>query len=72
MGLYPDLPPIPVAPGYEVSGRVDATGAGINGNWTGRNVLALTRFGGYSDTICVPPDGAREPCGRVRVGGALP
>ena len=37
-----------------MSGRVDATGAGINGNWTGRNVLALTRFGGYSDTICVP------------------
>ncbi len=54
MGLYPDLPPIPVVPGYEVSGRVDAAGAGIDGNWTGRDVLALTRFGGYSDTICVP------------------
>ena len=24
MGLYPDLPPNPVVPGYEVSGRVDA------------------------------------------------
>ena len=24
MGVYPDLPPIPVVPGYEVSGRIDA------------------------------------------------
>jgi len=54
MGLYPDLPPIPVVPGYEVSGRVDAAGAGVEGNWTGRNVLAVTRFGGYADTVCVP------------------
>jgi len=23
MGVYPDLPPIPVVPGYEVSGRID-------------------------------------------------
>ncbi len=54
MGLYPDLPPIPVVPGYEVSGRVDAAGAGVDGNWTGRDVIAMTRFGGYSDTVCVP------------------
>ena len=54
MGLYPDLPPIPVVPGYEVSGRVDATGADVDGNWAGREVLALTRFGGYADTVCVP------------------
>jgi NADPH:quinone reductase-like Zn-dependent oxidoreductase len=25
-GLYPDLPPIPVVPGYEVAGRVDVVG----------------------------------------------
>ena len=54
LGIYPDLPPIPVVPGYEVGGRVDATGAGVEANWVGRDVLAMTRFGGYSDTVCVP------------------
>jgi NADPH:quinone reductase-like Zn-dependent oxidoreductase len=41
-------------PGYEVGGRVDAVGAGVEGNWAGRDVLAMTRFGGYADTVCVP------------------
>jgi synaptic vesicle membrane protein VAT-1 len=54
MGLYPDLPPIPVVPGYEVSGRVDRLGAGVEGNWAGREVFAATRFGGYADVVCVP------------------
>jgi NADPH:quinone reductase-like Zn-dependent oxidoreductase len=54
LGLYPDLPPIPVVPGYEVSGRVDAVGAGVEESWGGRDVLAVTRFGGYADTVCVP------------------
>lgn len=54
MGMYPDLPPIPVVPGYEVSGRVDAVGTGVEASWVGRGVIALTRFGGYADTICVP------------------
>src|ERR1700756_5532930 len=51
MGMYPDLPPIPVVPGYEVGGRVDAAGAGVEASWVGRDVIALTRFGGYGDTI---------------------
>jgi NADPH:quinone reductase-like Zn-dependent oxidoreductase len=54
MGLYPDLPPIPVVPGYEVSGRVDAVGDGVAADWSGRDILALTRFGGYSDVVCAP------------------
>ena len=54
LGLYPDLPPIPVVPGYEVSGHIDAVGEGVAPNWAGRDVLAATRFGGYADTICVP------------------
>jgi NADPH:quinone reductase-like Zn-dependent oxidoreductase len=53
LGLYPDLPSIPVVPGYEVAGRVDAAGTDV-GSWVGRDVFALTRFGGYADTICVP------------------
>src|SRR5664279_1079095 len=53
VGLYPDLPPIPVVPGYEVSGRIDAAGAEVDLSWIGRDVLATTRFGGYADVICV-------------------
>jgi synaptic vesicle membrane protein VAT-1 len=54
LGLYPDLPPIPCVPGYEVGGRVDAVGAGVDANWVGRDAFALTRFGGYADTVCAP------------------
>jgi NADPH:quinone reductase-like Zn-dependent oxidoreductase len=54
MGLYPDLPPIPVVVGYEVGGRVEAVGPGVDTAWAGRNVFAMTRFGGYSDVVCVP------------------
>jgi NADPH:quinone reductase-like Zn-dependent oxidoreductase len=54
IGAYPDLPPIPVVPGYEVAGKVDAVGAGVEASWVGRDVLAFTRFGGYADVVCVP------------------
>jgi len=74
MGLYPDLPPIPVVPGYEVSGRVDAAGAGVEQSWIGRDVLAMTRFGGYADTVCVPLSQAfARPAGMSALeGAALP
>ncbi len=74
LGLYPDLPPVPVVPGYEVAGRVDAVGAGVDASWLGRNVIALTRFGGYSDVVCAPqgrvfvrPEGMS-----AQAGAALP
>ena len=74
LGLYPDLPPIPVVPGYEVAGRVDAVGAGVDASWIGRDVIAMTRFGGYSDVVCAPraqvfarPDGMS-----AQDGAALP
>jgi NADPH:quinone reductase-like Zn-dependent oxidoreductase len=54
LGLYPDLPRIPVVPGYEVGGRVDAVGAGVDIGWVGRDVFAMTHFGGYADVVCVP------------------
>jgi synaptic vesicle membrane protein VAT-1 len=54
LGIYPDLPKMPVVPGYEVSGRVDAIGAGVDAAWNGRDVFAVTRFGGYADVVCVP------------------
>jgi NADPH:quinone reductase-like Zn-dependent oxidoreductase len=54
VGLYPDLPPVPVVPGYEVSGHIDAVGEGVDAASIGRDVLAMTRFGGYADVVCVP------------------
>lgn len=54
IGLYPDLPAIPVVCGYEVGGRVDAVGSGVDASWVGKDVFAMTRFGGYSDVVCVP------------------
>jgi len=74
LGIYPDLPPMPVVPGYEVSGRIDAVGAGVDGSWTGRDVLAVTRFGGYADVVCVPANQifARPANMSALEGAALP
>jgi len=54
LGLYPDLPRLPVVPGYEVAGRVDEVGAGVDPGWVGRDVFAMTRFGGYADVVSAP------------------
>ncbi len=54
LGIYPDLPPMPVVPGYEVAGRVDAVGSEVETDWIDREVLAMCRFGGYSEAICAP------------------
>lgn len=74
MGMYPDLPPIPCVPGYEVAGRIDAVGEGVDGSWVGRDVLAMTRFGGYADVVCVPAKQVyARPAGMsAREGAALP
>jgi NADPH:quinone reductase-like Zn-dependent oxidoreductase len=54
LGLYPDAPKPPVVVGYEVAGFVDAAGADVKGFAAGDRVVALTRFGGYSDVVVVP------------------
>jgi len=54
LGLYPDLPRLPVVPGYEVAGRVDDVGAGVDPGWVGRDVFAMTRFGGCADVVSAP------------------
>lgn len=74
LGIYPDLPRMPVVVGYEVGGRVDAVGESVRPDWQGRDVLAMTRFGGYSDVVCVPEAQVLErPAGMdARTGAALP
>lgn len=56
MGLYPDAPRIPYVPGYEVAGTIDAVGAGGDSALIGRDVFALTRFGGYASAVCIPAE----------------
>lgn len=53
-GLYPDAPPLPCVVGYEVSGTVSAIGEGTDPALSGRKVLAMTRFNGYSEQVVVP------------------
>jgi NADPH:quinone reductase-like Zn-dependent oxidoreductase len=54
IGLYPDAPKPPVVVGYEVAGVVDALAPGVTSFREGDRVVALTRFGGYSDCVVVP------------------
>jgi NADPH:quinone reductase-like Zn-dependent oxidoreductase len=54
LGLYPDAPRPPFVPGYEVAGIVDTPGAGVTWFAPGDRVVALTRFGGYAESVCVP------------------
>ncbi len=74
LGLYPDLPRLPVVPGYEVGGRVDEVGAGVDPGWVGRDVFAMTRFGGYADVVSAPQVQvfARPPGMSADEGASIP
>lgn len=52
-GLYPDAPKKPCVMGYEVSGIVEAVGAGTDQALIGKPVVAMTRFGGQSELVTV-------------------
>lgn len=52
-GLYPDGPPKPCVMGYEVSGVIEAVGDGVDQAIVGESVIAMTRFGGQAELVCV-------------------
>jgi NADPH:quinone reductase-like Zn-dependent oxidoreductase len=59
VGLYPDAPPLPYAPGYELAGTVVEAGARAEERLPiGTRVMAVTRFWGYADRVRVPEHAA--------------
>lgn len=73
-GLYPDAPKLPAVVGYEVSGVVDQVGAGVTSPAVGDRVLAMPKFGGYTDTLVLPAAQAMRMPERMSFeeGAALP
>jgi NADPH:quinone reductase len=53
-GMYPNMPPLPFSPGYDVVGIVDKVGTGVTNFTSGEVVAALPMIGGYSQYLCVP------------------
>jgi NADPH:quinone reductase-like Zn-dependent oxidoreductase len=52
-GRYFDQPPFPFVPGYDVVGRVHATGPGVDPGLVGRRVAALLKVGGWASRVRV-------------------
>jgi NADPH:quinone reductase-like Zn-dependent oxidoreductase len=50
-GYSPFSPKTPFVPGYEITGVVEAVGAGVTRVVVGQRVAALTGHGGYTETI---------------------
>ncbi|MEU8513780.1 medium chain dehydrogenase/reductase family protein [Kitasatospora sp. NPDC048722] len=76
-GRYYDQPPFPFVPGYDLVGRVLATGEDVDPGLTGRRVAALVKTGGWSshvvldaaDAVEVPEGLAADEAETVVVNG---
>ncbi len=53
-GMYPDAPKAPCVVGYETAGVIEALGDGVKGLSVGQRVIAMPRFGGQADVVCLP------------------
>ena len=57
MGLYASAKELvgwPITPGFEVAGKVDALGEGVDDLEIGDRVLAVSLFGGYASSLVAP------------------
>lgn len=71
MGIYPDAPPLPCVVGYEVAGRIDAVGEGVDNSRIGEDVVGMVRFGGYSSSVVTSSlQAVRRPAGLSAVEAA--
>ncbi|MGK7371179.1 MAG: synaptic vesicle VAT-1 family membrane protein [Candidatus Halalkalibacterium sp. M3_1C_030] len=52
-GQYHDGPSKPCVMGYEVSGVVHSVGDKVDSSWVGKEVMAMCRFGGQAEQVCV-------------------
>ncbi|WP_433219863.1 medium chain dehydrogenase/reductase family protein [Dactylosporangium sp. CS-047395] len=52
-GKYYDQPPFPFVPGYDLVGRVEQTGPGVDPALIGRRVAAVTKIGGWTTAALV-------------------
>ena len=50
-GKYRYAPKIPMVPGYEIAGVVEAIGPGVTGFEVGQRVAALTVYGGFAELL---------------------
>jgi NADPH:quinone reductase-like Zn-dependent oxidoreductase len=68
---YQFKPPRPFAPGAEISGTVDAVGAGVEGWTAGDRLIAICSSGGLAEQVVVPVgDAIRMPDGGDPIEGA--
>jgi NADPH:quinone reductase-like Zn-dependent oxidoreductase len=74
VGFYPDAPKPPMVVGYEVAGTIDKVGPGVKAHEVGARVLAMPRFGGYTDTLVISEEQAvaMPPEMSFEEGAALP
>jgi NADPH:quinone reductase-like Zn-dependent oxidoreductase len=73
-GKYRYAPKLPLVPGYEIAGTVDAVGPGVTGFAPGQRVAALTVHGGFAELLVreaehflTIPDGVTD----VQAAGAI-
>jgi NADPH:quinone reductase-like Zn-dependent oxidoreductase len=52
-GKYYDQPPFPFVPGYDLVGRVERVGPGVDGSLVGARVAAVTKTGGWATAALV-------------------
>jgi len=71
LGLYPSAPAPPCVLGYDVVGRIEAVGEGVDESRIGQRVTALTRFGGYAEVAVTDARGAVEIPDEMDTGVAL-